>query len=487
MARRSRSAADLATWLGKSATPLFVLDPQRRIRLFNAGCQALTGWSAADVVGEVCHYGQTADTGGPQALAASICPPPEAFQGREVVMPGCVVRKDAGAVSRLLMFVPLVDAEGRTTGVLGAALPPAELPAASPLPPERQLHAELAAIRGALRARFGSLPIIARSNAMRRVVAQIELAAKSTVCALLVGEPGSGREHAARAIHQASAQRACPFVVIDCRRTAYTELEHALLRLLAECAAHEGAGASTQPGTVYLADVDHLPRDMQRALCERWLLRPESERPAARLLASAQVVPRIGPANSPLREDFAALISPLMIEIPALRERTEETSLLAQQFLEQLNVNAEQQVAGFSDTVWPLFTRYLWPGNLDELAAVVREAKERCQGKLISPADLPYRFRAGLEAQQQHSQAAGPILMDELLERVERRLISMSLARAKQNKARAAEWLGISRARLLRRIEQLKLENPGGLGASLPVDEAGPRPEAKPGNSAQDL
>ena len=82
MPRRSRKTQDLATWLGTSQTPLFVLDAERRIRVFNAGLQSLTGWTAADVVGEVCHYAPESPGSAGAALASSLCPPPKSSPAR---------------------------------------------------------------------------------------------------------------------------------------------------------------------------------------------------------------------------------------------------------------------------------------------------------------------------------------------------------------------------------------------------------------------
>ncbi|MFN9198720.1 MAG: PAS domain-containing protein [Planctomycetaceae bacterium] len=87
MPRRSRKTQDLATWLGTSQTPLFVLDAERRIRVFNAGLQSLTGWSAADVVGEVCRYAPEAPGQTGAALAASLCPPRKSSKGRSGLSP----------------------------------------------------------------------------------------------------------------------------------------------------------------------------------------------------------------------------------------------------------------------------------------------------------------------------------------------------------------------------------------------------------------
>jgi DNA-binding NtrC family response regulator len=115
-------------------------------------------------------------------------------------------------------------------------------------------------------------------------------------------------------------------------------------------------------------------------------------------------------------------------------------------------------VGGFDDEVWPLLTRYEWPLNLDELAAVVFEARQHAVETLIRPCDLPFRFRTALAAQELPAPPEPPpMLLDPLLAKVETRLITLALERSRNNKSKAAELLGINRARLLRRIEQLQI------------------------------
>src|SRR5690606_23656379 len=108
---------------------------------------------------------------------------------------------------------------------------------------------------------------------------------------------------------------------------------------------------------------------------------------------------------------------------------------LAQAFLERSNVGAEIQLEGFSEEVWKEFHEYHWPGNLDELAVVIEEARAVCQGAIIGKEDLPFRFRMGRDAQ-----SVGPRIeplarpLEPYLEQVERELIEQALEQARYNK-----------------------------------------------------
>ncbi|RPI86515.1 MAG: hypothetical protein EHM42_05925 [Planctomycetaceae bacterium] len=458
MPRRSRKTSDLATWLGTSRTPLFVLDAERRIRVFNAGCQSLTGWSAADVVGEVCQYASVADVTGGSALAASLCPPPEAIAGQEISVPAHLAHRDGHTLARRLYFFPLHDDQRQLTGILGLVGDWQDFSEVSSANPAHRLHAELAAMRGALRKRFGLQALVASSLPMKRVLVQAELALSSRVFGLLQGEPGTGREHLARVIHFAGVDKQHWFVPLDCRRLSAAELERVFNRLLEVHKGPAPGAALPQPGTLYLSDVDGLPRDLQQRLCEFFDAAGISRSRTLRLLASTSRPLEELVASGSVRADFAAMISPLILALPPLRERPEDLPLLAQHFLEEFNRQADKQVAGYADDVMELLERYHWPRNLDELWEVIRDAHAAATGPLVTRGDLPYRLRESLAAQQlPPPPVQAELRLDPILTEIETRLIRQALKRSKNNRSKAAEILGIHRTRLIRRIEQLGL------------------------------
>jgi DNA-binding NtrC family response regulator len=338
------------------------------------------------------------------------------------------------------------------------------------------LHAELAALRMTLRSRFGSSTLVARSPAMRRVLTQVEIARNHMAPVLFSGPSGSGKEHLARVVHFAGPARGSWFVPLDCRRLAADELERVLTRLIESARPATGglAGGSPQPGSVFLADVECLPRDLQERLV---LIYSNADKPpAVRLLAATCLALSTFVADPRLRTDFQAFISPMPIEVPSLSQRPDDLPLLAQHFLEEHNRDEQKQVGGFADDVWPLLARYEWPGNLDELVAVVFEARQHAVEALIRPHDLPFRFRTALAAQELPAPPdPPPMLLDPLLTKVETRLITLALSRSRNNKSKAAELLGINRARLLRRIEQLQI---GQTNAETITDEAAEDPES---------
>lgn len=455
MAKRKKKSTELDYWLAGGTKAVFVIDAERRLRSFNEACQALTGWTAADVIGEMCHYGSVSEIAGAGALAASLCPPPEIFAGTEGSAAAFIVHREGHSLPKMLHYFPLRDEQGSTTAVMGVV---SELPAAAPRDesPARQLHAELAALRTTLRSRFGPQSLVARSTAMQRVLAQVELAQATAGCVLLTGPGGAGKEHLARVIHFGSAMKSNSFVPLECRRLGAEEQQRVWNRMLETHQAATGAraGSGSLPGSVLLSDVEFVPRDLQ----ERLVGMTSAGRPL-RLLAATSRDPAQLEADGNLRSDFLALISPLTIQVPPLSRRSEDLPVLAQHFLEEQNRQEPKQVGGFDERVWPLLARYEWPGNLDELADVIREAHAHASANLIQPDDLPYRFRTALDAQElPPPRELPPLLLDPLLTRLETRLITLALERSRNNRSKAAELLGINRARLLRRIEQLGLD-----------------------------
>jgi DNA-binding NtrC family response regulator len=381
-------------------------------------------------------------------------------------VPANFVHRDGETLSRLLRFVPLKDAAGNVDSILGVVTLLERPSRAAHASSAQQLHAELAALRISLRQRFGIRNFVGRDRSMIRVFEQIRLARQSDVSVFLHGEQGTGKEHVARLIHYEGETRARSFVPLDCRRLPATQLKETLQRLLHRDPEAASAIPAFQPGTLYLAEVDQLPRDLQGEIAESFAAAPPDGRPALRLMSSSSVDLQQAVDEDRLLADLYYRLTSLTIELPPLRGRADDLQPLAQHFLERLNLGSDRQVSGVDEQIWEQFREYNWPGNLDELAAVVEEARAACSGSLVRANDLPFRFRTGLDAQ-----SVGPVLapkpvpLEPLLAKVETEQIELALQQSRHNKSKAAELLGITRARLYRRMEQLGISDVEG-GAS---------------------
>ena len=460
--RTGKKKSRLESWLKSATTPVFLVSATRRVLFFNAGCEQLTGWTADEVVGEVTEFVSDPE---PQSLAAiinSLCPPPEALAGREHDVPVFLPNKKGTPVAKLVRFVPVTEAE-RVTSVLGIIT---TLPVASHNQPTSlalRYHAELSALRWSLKQRYGLKTVVARSPVMKRVFEQIQLARKTNVAVHFFGPRGVGKEHFARAIHHETESSPGAFVPLDCRLSPHELLE--ILKRLLHPQADDTPTTSQHPRTLFLVDVAHLSRDVQERLLTAYYEEEKGTkgRPhLPRLMSSSTEPLSEAVAQDRLLSELYFLLTPLVIEVPSLRQRMDDLEPLAQAFLESLNRGVSRQVAGFADSVWPQLHEYQWPGNLDELLLVVQEARENSNGPMIDAKDLPLRFRAGLDAQSvgpmRRNMADEPIpQLESHMIAVERDLITRALAQAKQNKTQAAKLLGIPRPVLYRRMEALSL------------------------------
>ncbi len=460
MAKRTRRTTRLESWLNTDATPVFLLSAARKVVFFNSGCERLTGWFSDEVVGQACDYNSNADPATVESLANSLCPPPEVFDGQPARVPAYFAHRDGSTVARLLRFFPLKDDAGRVESVLGLVTPieqPAKLATESPA---RQLHAELAALRLSLRQKFGVNTIVCQSATMLRVLQQITLARSTTGAVHLQGERGTGKEHIARLIHYESERRGHSFVPLECAKLPALQLKQTLQRLLKSDRDDTPPSGSLQPGTLYLADVDHLPRDLQAIVVATFRPPGNTQNPVLRLMSSSTSDLRQAVDDDRLMHELFYLLTPLQIELPPLRHRADDLLPLAQSFLEQSNRGSEKQLAGFDDDVTARFQEYNWPGNVDELIAVVEESWAACDTSTIRISDLPFRFNMGFDAQ-----AVGPVIrpkprpLEPFLLEVEKQQIQAALQACRNNKTKAAKLLGITRPKLYRRMQVLGIED----------------------------
>ncbi len=448
MAKRVRTTRRLEVWLKDTSVALFVLNANRRLVFFNAGCQQLTGWTPPDVLGQVCEFVTEANSNSSAALLASLTPPSSVWLGETVTVPASITHRERDPIASHIHFFPLTDVDRKVQAALGVIQAPTAIAPSAGVPISQRLHIELAVLRASAQQQIGEGLLIGRSPGIRRVLGQLRLAQQSSVPVLFLGEAGSGREQMGRLIHEAGDRGRTAFVPLDCRRLTAQHLESTFKRIL-----ESSQSDDLIPGTIYLNHIDALPRDLQRlVLSVIELKRPTSPRVMG---ASLNPLDRLIESDEFLAELHYALTT-IVISIPSLRSRPEDLEPLAQFFLEELNRGEPDQITGFRDDVWQQFRRYNWPGNIGELRAVVTEARSACNGHEIEPIHLPFRFRTGVSGQtigpstRQRSEALDPLLL-----RVEREQIELALAEARHNKAKAAELLGITRPRLYRRMEVL--------------------------------
>jgi DNA-binding NtrC family response regulator len=362
-------------------------------------------------------------------------------------------RSSGGSDERPAQFV-LLTGEGNAAALLVVVGVQSDGPSRTPadpaeLPPDR-LHALLQQIRSQASRRYHIGQLIGQSPAIRRVREQVRLASQSGARTLIVGPPGSGREHVARTIHLARGISSVgPLVPIACPVIDAEEMQATLTSLVR----HQADSPADKPPVALLLEVDRLHRDAQHELAG-FLDLPKIE--LRTLATSRRGLPRLA-AKGKFHAELALLLSTLAIALPPLPARTEDIPLLAQFFVEEFNAQGHRQLAGMSPAAMDELVAYPWPGNVAELADLVGQACQRATGTLVQSADLPDRIRHAADAIAHPAEADEPIQLDEFLAEIERELIQRALRAARNNKTRAAELLGVNRPRLLRRLVQLGL------------------------------
>jgi DNA-binding NtrC family response regulator len=353
---------------------------------------------------------------------------------------------------RTAEFIPLSMNADPPAGVLAVVFPDLDagvLPRGD-LPDARQLHARLRALRDQLAPAYDLERLVGTSPAIERVRGQIQLAATSAARVVILGPTGSGRERVARTIHAKQMASGWPYLVpLACPLLDAELLESTVEAFMRSCAEL----SEEQPATLLLLEVDQLPEDAQASLLGFLKIG------AVRLntLATARESPLDLAQQGSFRSELAHALSTLVIAIPPLQERIVDVPLLVQAAIEQRNASGGRQIGGVTESAMVLLLRYSWPGNSDELFQLIAEACDQAEGALIEDQDLPERIHMALAAAKYPPRQEDPIQLDHVLTGVERELIQRALSTAKGNKAYAARLLGLSRSRLLRRMEVLQI------------------------------
>jgi DNA-binding NtrC family response regulator len=463
MALQRARSTELARLLNAAKQPIYVLDEDLTIVFLNRACE---DWLATPepLLGRRCAYHSSLTVTGLDAVAAGLCPPPEVLAGKTVVATVSGAGENGRPMVRRARFVPLGTEGECLLGVLAVLDTGDQSPALVEVDRAAELretepsvlHEHVRQFRQEAAARYRADRLIGVGPAMLLARRQVELATGGGSSVLLVGPPGSGRRHLAAAIHYGdnppSPERLTvpTLVPLDCSLLGADLLEE----VASAIARGRALGEKTAPGTLLLHRVDEISTDLQVELAGLFVRRPSNWRLMATASESLAELARRGK----FREDLAAALSTIVIELPPLARRRDDLPLLAQLFLEDLNAAGRRQIGGFTAAALDLLDGYAWPGNLDELAEVVAESHRRAAGREIDVADLPERLRLTGQAAARPHRPEETIVLNEYLARVERELIRRALARAKGNKSRAARLLGMTRPRFYRRMVQLGLE-----------------------------
>jgi len=341
----------------------------------------------------------------------------------------------------------------------------------------RALQRELDEARAALSSQQPEAVLLGQSPGMRRVLSLIEAVSQSDAATLVTGESGTGKELVARMLHDRSPRRARPFIAVNCGALTESLVEAELFghergAFTGAERKREGRFKAADGGTLFLDEIAELPATAQAKLLR--VLQEGTFEPIGtntpikvdvRLVAATHrnLPDRI--RDGLFREDLYYRVNVIEINLPPLRDRPGDMTLLAQQFLRRFT-SKDRPVPPVAPAAWDALKQYRYPGNVRELSHAIQHAVVLSGGKEIGVHHLPgpimARAAVAIPAAAVSEAAAASNEIQPLaavMRTFERAYLARIMSRADGNRARTAETLGISRKTLW---EKLKLY---GIGA----------------------
>jgi DNA-binding NtrC family response regulator len=327
---------------------------------------------------------------------------------------------------------------------------------------QRELFRENRALRRELDQRYSFSEIIGKSESLQAVFRRVEKVAATNTNILIQGESGTGKELVARAIHHNSPRSSRPFVAINCGAVPENLLESELFghtkgAFTGAVTSKPGLFRAAEGGTVFLDEIGEISSAMQvrllRALQEHEVTPVGSSAPVkfdARIISATNRDLEKEVQEGRFREDLFYRLNVIEIHIPPLRERREDIPLLVKHFTTQTAREQSSAEKPIEQQAMSALINYTWPGNVRELQNAIERAFT-LSDKEIDLDSLPPRI---CDVAQHSLPMRDPDGLRPTLEEAERRYIFDVLNSVNQDKARAANILGIDLSTLYRKLKR---------------------------------
>ncbi|NWG32479.1 MAG: sigma-54-dependent Fis family transcriptional regulator [Rhodocyclaceae bacterium] len=314
-----------------------------------------------------------------------------------------------------------------------------------------------------------SQELLGRSPAINQVRELIAKVAKSEAPVYVSGESGSGKELAARLIHQGSRRRDKPFIAVNCGAIPENLMESEFFgyrkgAFTGADSEREGFFQAADGGTLFLDEVADLPLPMQvkllRAIQEKRVRRvgATSEEPVdVRIICATHQNLRQLMEAGRFRQDLFFRINVIEIRMPALRECREDVPEFAQRILERLAAASGVAVPALTPRAIEALQGYDFPGNVRELENILERALALHGGDVIDCEDLQLQ---PLKVGGAEAAGIGGKPLQEFLDEQERQAILDALQKTRYNRTAAARLLGVTFRSLRYRMERLGLNEP---------------------------
>lgn len=308
--------------------------------------------------------------------------------------------------------------------------------------------------------------LIGKSSAMRAVLKQIEIVARTQASVLILGETGTGKEMVARAIHQASGRCNQTLATVNCAAipSGLSESEffgHEKGAFTGAVARKTGRFEMAHNGTLFLDEIGDFPPDLQPKLL-RVLQEKEFERLGGNQImqcdvrlvaATSRDLPQMV-ASGQFRSDLYYRVNVFPIRIPALRERASDIPLLVWHFVEGFARELDKHIEIIPDEVMDRLKSYAWPGNIRELQNFIHRSVILSTGKTLNPPLVEFQSAHPTMAGSDTKMASkSPTLQERECEHISDALTRTRWLVGGSNGA--AALLGLKRTTLLSKMKKL--------------------------------
>jgi two-component system, NtrC family, response regulator PilR len=318
--------------------------------------------------------------------------------------------------------------------------------------------------------------LLGESAPLAQVRGLIEKLARTQAPVYISGESGSGKELAARLIHDKGARREKPFVPVNCGALPENLMESEFFgykkgAFTGAAEDREGFFQAAGGGTLFLDEVAELPLAMQvkllRAIQEKKVRKvgaTQEEPVDVRIISATHQNLGSLVAAGRFRQDLYYRLNVIELRMPPLRECREDIAVIAQNILARLAAQAGLPTPRLTDEALSSLSRYDFPGNIRELENLLERALALSGASEIGPQDLQLSPAAAASESDGPSSSAGGESLPEYLDTLERKAILEALAKTGFNRTAAAKLLGITFRQLRYRMQRLEIreDKPGG-------------------------
>jgi len=425
---------------------VFTVDHHWRITSFNRAAEDITGISSDDAIGRYCW----------EVFRSNMCEGDCALK-RTMNEGKSFVSSCTSIVNNEQKLIPISVSTSILKNKTGDILGGVEI---------FRDHSLVEELRRDLSGQSEVDNMVSRSKRMQDLFKILDQIAQSDSSVLITGETGTGKELMARAIHNHSHREEQPFISINCGALPDNLLESELFGCKAGAftdarSDRKGLFGAADNGTILLDEIGDTSTAFQvkllRVLEEGEYTPLGSTIPVksnTRVIASTNQNLQLMVDQQKFRRDLYYRINIISVELPPLRERKEDITLLSDRFVEKMNRRKGRQISGIDAEAMSILNAHDYPGNIRELENIIEHAFVLCQKDQIEPNHLPAALTHRVALPET------PGIIRAAVATSERETILNALEHTDYNRTAAAKYLGMHKSTLFRKIKKLNITLP---------------------------